>query len=44
MIDLFPMSPERFFAKSVGPEIEVVFSSTKNRGGLSESLVLMVGK
>ena len=43
-IELFPMSPERFFAKSVGPEIEVVFGSDKNRDGRSESLVLKVGE
>jgi hypothetical protein len=43
-IELFPLSPERFFAKSVGPEIEVVFSVAKNREGFSESLVLWVGK
>lgn len=43
-IELLPLSPDRFFAKSVGPEIDVVFSSDKSRDGRSESLVLKVGE
>lgn len=43
-IELLSLSPERYFARSVGPEIEVVFSSAKNRDGRPESLFLKVDK
>ena len=42
-IELFPLSSERYFAKSIGPEIEVVFGSAANREGRPENLILKVG-
>ena len=43
-IELFPLSAERFFVKSVGPDIGVVFSSTKNDKGRPTGLVLKIGE
>ena len=42
-VELFSLSPERYFVRSVGPEIEVIFSSEKNEGGCPASLVLKIG-
>jgi len=41
-VELFPLSPERYFVKSVGPEIEVLFSSAKNEDGRPASLLLKI--
>jgi len=41
-IELLPLSPERFFVKSPGAEIEVIFGSAKDEAGRSESLVLKI--
>jgi lysophospholipase L1-like esterase len=41
-IELLPLSPENYFAKSVGPQISVNFSSVKNEDGRPASLILKI--
>jgi len=43
-IELFPLSAERYFVNSVGPDIEVIFSSVKNEEGRPTGLVLKIGE
>ncbi|MDH4271600.1 MAG: GDSL-type esterase/lipase family protein, partial [Candidatus Aminicenantes bacterium] len=43
-VELLPLSPERYFVKSAGPEIEVLFSSVKNEDGRPASLILKIDK
>jgi len=42
-VELLPLSSERYFVKSAGPEIEVRFSAAKDKDGRPESLLLKVG-
>ncbi len=42
-VELVPLSSERYFVKSAGPEIEVQFSPAKDKDGHPESLLLKIG-
>ncbi len=43
-VELFPLSPERFFVKSVGPEIEVLFNSVKSENDRPAGMTLKIDK